>query len=159
MRALALGVALCGVFAAGCSSAPEGPFVPEPTHTANGVRVYVYWPGQRWREKAGKTVEVELDGVPVGVLSYKSYIPLEVRPGHHHFRVTGDSDAANWEGLDKSFEMRFKPGEVRYVRFLVKYNQEKNTWTNPGMSYVVQFLPRSASSAKTEMAGLEPAER
>jgi hypothetical protein len=146
-------------FMNGCSAKPDEPFLPEPVSEAGNARVYVYWPPQGWREKAGSSLEVQVDGVPVGLLEYKTYIPLEVRAGVHEFRVTGEAQSADWEaeweGEDKFFETRLKPGEIKFVRLLIKYDQQKNTWTNPGMEYVVQFLPRSAATARMELAELK----
>jgi hypothetical protein len=144
----------------GCAGSPDVPFQPEPAASADSGRIYVYWPAQGWREKADEAGEVQLDGVPVGLLRYKTYISLEVPAGVHELRLTGDSQSpdwvADWEGDDRFFETRVKPGDITYVRLLVKFDQTKNTLTNPGMSYVVQLLPRSASSARAEMSRLKP---
>jgi hypothetical protein len=117
-------------FMNGCSAKPDEPFLPEPVSEAGNARVYVYWPPQGWREKAGSSLEVQVDGVPVGLLEYKTYIPLEVRAGVHEFRVTGEAQSADWEaeweGEDKFFETRLKPGEIKFVRLLIKYDQQKN---------------------------------
>jgi hypothetical protein len=143
----------------GCSSKPILPFEPEPAANPDNARVYVYWPGQSWREKAGSSLELQVDGAPVGLLRYKTYIPLEVSAGFHEFRITGDHQSADWvaewDGDDKFFETRLRPGDVKFVRLLIKFDQASNKWTSPGMQFVVQFLPRSAKSAVIEMAELE----
>ena len=100
---LAFGAAL-GV--AGCQTSGGRPFMPESVENPANGRAYVYWPGQRWREKAGKYPEVQIDGVPVGVLHYKTYLKLELPPGKHEFRVTAFSEAANWDVDDKYFTTR-----------------------------------------------------
>ena len=144
---------------AGCSSTGSQPFIPEPAENSDNARVYVYWPGQSWREKAGSSLELQVDGAPLGLLRYKTYIPLEVPAGTHEFRLTGDHQSpdweADWDGDDRSFKLRLQPGEIKYVRLLIKYDQSTNKWTNPGMGYVVQFLPRAERSAVIEMADLK----
>jgi len=143
---------------AGCRSAP--PFTPPKPDRPEYARVYVYWPGQTWRERSGSALELQVDGVPIGLLRYKHYIPVEIPPGHHEFRLTGDGAGedwrADWKWPDQVFAKPLKPGEILYARLLIKYDQQKNTWTNPGMSYVVQFLPRAPGEARLEMADLKP---
>lgn len=150
----ALFFCLIALGSAGCQS-NDAPFVPDTLDNKANVLVYVYWPGQRYREKSGQSPEVQLDGVPVGLLDYKTYFRMEIPPGKHEFRITGDSEQSDWEGTDKFFSMPVSAGETKYVRLLVRYDQTKNTWQNPGMSYVVQFLPASASVARREMGELE----
>jgi hypothetical protein len=147
------------VLMVGCSSKPTLPFAPEPATNPNNAKVYFYWPGQSWREKAGSSLELQVDGAPVGLLRYKTYVPLEIGPGFHEFRITGDHQSADWEaewdGDDKFFETRLRPGDVKFVRLLIKYDQTSNTLTSPGMDFVVQFLPRSARAAVVEMAEMK----
>lgn len=142
-----------------CAGAPSEPFSPEPTSNPNNARVYVYWPGQSWREKAGSALELQVDGAPLGLLRYKTYIPLELPPGSHEFRLTGEHQSpdweADWDGDDRHFETRLRPGDVKFVRLLIKYDQKSNKWTNAGMDYVVQFLPRAEKAAMMEMADLK----
>jgi len=144
---------------AGCAG-QSTPFVAQPVKNPDNARVYVYWPAQGWREKADEEAEIQVDGVPVGLLRYKTYLSLEVPAGNHEFRLTGEADSAawkaDWDGADQTFEYRLKPGGILFVRLLAKFDQSKNTLTNPGMSYVVQFLPRSANVARMEMASLKP---
>lgn len=143
---------------AGCSSAP--PFSPPAPARTDSARVYVYWPGQAWRERSGSALELQVDGVPVGLLRYKRYIPLEIPPGRHEFRLTGNGSSeawkTDWKWPDQVFAKPLKRGEILYARLLIKYDQQKNTWRNPGMSYVVQFLPRTPDQARLEMADLKP---
>jgi len=141
---------------AACAGDPVVPFTPAAPAHADAAQVYVYWPGQTWRERGQSSLELRVDGAPMGILRYKRYIPLEIPPGNHEFRLTGESAEANWKGRDQAFELKLKPGEVLYARLLIKYDQQKNTWTNPGMSYVVQFLPRNPREARLEMADLKP---
>ena len=129
--------------------------MPETLENPANARVYVYWPGQRWREKAGQYPEVQVNGVPVGLLRYKTYLALELPPGRHEFRITGFSEAANWDEQDLFFEMPVEPGETRYVSLFVKYDQSKNNLGDGFMQHVVQFLPRGESQARMEMRGLK----
>jgi hypothetical protein len=156
---LAVAALLVVMILSGCASSPSEPFSPEPTADPNNARVYVYWPGQSWREKAGSALELQVDGAPLGLLRYKTYIPLELPPGNHEFRLTGEHQSpdweADWDGDDRYFETRLRPGDVKFVRLLIKYDQSSNKWTNPGMNYVVQFLPRAANAAMLEMADLK----
>ena len=139
-----------------CQSTPE-PFRPQPLTDSVNALVYVYWPGQRWREKSGQAPEIQLDGVPVGLLKYKTYIPLEITPGNHEFRATGDSEYSDWKGRDEVVVIPIKADDITYVRLLVKYDQTKNTWQNPGMSHVVQLLPAPEAKALAELAELKEA--
>ena len=142
----------------GCSSTQ--PFSPGPAAEPDNARVYVYWPGQRWREKAGSSFELQVNGVPVGLLRYKRYLEVELPPGNHEFRLTGNAQSADWQadwdGHDQVFVKPVESGEVLYARLLIKYDQQNMNWKGLGMDHVVQFLPRSAGSARMEMAALQP---
>ncbi len=142
----------------GCQSSGGRPFMPESVENPKNGRAYVYWPGQRWREKAGKYPELQIDGVPVGVLRYKTYLELELPPGMHEFRVTAFSKAANWDVDDKYFTMDIDPGKTVYVRLLVKFDQKMNKLGGGSMKYVVQLLPRGESQARMEMSDLNELE-
>ena len=150
-------LAMC-LLLAGCKTTPE-PFESTELVDDDKSFVYVYWPGQTWREKAGQHPEIQVDGVPVGLLKYKTYIPLELSPGSHEFRATGDSEFSDWQGRDKVVVLPIEAGEITYLRFMVKYDQQKNVWRNPGMSYVVQLLPISEKKARMEMGDLKEAKQ
>ena len=130
-------------------------FVPEAIKKPGNGKVYVYWPGQRWGEKSRKSPEIQLDGVPVGLLRYKSYIELELAAGRYELRLTGESEQSNWDGLDQSFPLLLEADEVKYVRLLVKYDQTTNSLGHGKLSYAVIFLPRAASEARLEIHGLK----
>ena len=134
------------------------PFVPEAIGEPGNSRVFVYWPSQTWRERSGSRPEIQLNGVPVGILAYESYIELEVPPGTYELRLTGDSEAASWNGPDQAFTTPLEAGETRYVRLLVKFDQQTNTLGHGLLDYVVQFLPRAENQARLEMQGLRQIE-
>ena len=156
-RKLKLAVCLgCAGLVTACSTtAPV--FIPEAPISSQNALVYVYWPSQTWREQSGSRPELQVDGAPLGLLRYKTYIKVELRPGTHEFLITGNGQGADWPGEDKSFALKVDAGEVHYVRLLVKYDQSTNSWGNRGMGYVVQFLPRSERDARVEMGELSPA--
>ena len=139
---------------AGCQ-ANQTPFVPQAIKQPGNGKIFVYWPAQTWREKSGSSPEVRLNGIPVGVLRYKSYIELETTAGTYELRMTGDSAAADWEGADQAFTAPLEAGEIKYVRLLVKYDQETNRLGQGFMDHVVQFLPRAEKEARLEMYGLK----
>ena len=149
-------MALAALVFWGCQSNGP-PFAPAGLQNPDNASVYVYWPGQRYREKSGDYPEVQLNGVPVGILRYKTYIHIEVAPGTHELRVTGSSSRADWGEPDLSFETPLSRGETKYVRLLVKYDQKTNSLSEGRLGHVVQFLPRAASQARTEMSGLKAA--
>lgn len=140
-------------FVLGCQA--KGPlFEPLARNNPDNALVYVYWPAQTWREKSGSYPELLLDGEPIGLLRYKTYMALEISPGTHDFLLTGDTERANWQTPKNLLTLPLKPNETKYLRLLVKYDQSKNNWTNPGMSYVVQFLPIAGKQARTDLADL-----
>jgi hypothetical protein len=136
----------------------QKPFVPEAIAVPGDARVFVYWPSQTWRERAGSRPEIQVNGVPVGVLAYKSYIEVQVPSGTYELRMTGDSEAADWNGPDQAFTTPLEAGETKYVRLLVKFDQETNTLGHGLLDYVVQFLPRAEPQARLEMYGLRKIE-
>lgn len=142
------------VLGGGCQSS-GAPFAPTPLADPDNVRAYVYWPGQRWGEKSGQYPEVQIDGVPVGVLRYKSYLTLELPAGEREFKITGASEAAKWDAGDHAFKLDLERGEIVYVRLFVRYDQNRNSLGNGFMKYVVQFLPRREAQARGEMSGLK----
>lgn len=152
----AIGLLVVVVLLSGCQTTVV-PFTPKAAEDAGNALVYVYWPGQRWAEKSGESPEIQLDGVPVGVLRYKTYLQLEVAAGEHELRMTGASDDADWDGKDQYFNTPLKRGEVKYVRLLIKYDQNSNNLSEGLMSHVVQFLPRSEGQARIEMGDLKEA--
>lgn len=156
MRTICLiSLALC-VFLGGCQS--EGPlFEPFVRNDAENSLVYVYWPPQGWRERADEYPELRLNGVPVGVLEYRTYLVLEIPPGRHQFLLTGDSEFADWEDEDELLTLRLKRGETKYLRFLVKFNQVENRLGQGRMKYVTQLLPISAEQALVDLAELHAA--
>ncbi len=138
----------------GCQTTVE-PFTPSTLQDPGNALIYVYWPGQRWREKSGQYPEIRLDGVPIGILRYKTYLMIEVAAGDHELRMTADSEAANWTGIDQFFSTPLKRGEIKYVRLLVRYDQNKNSLSDGLMTHVVLFLPRAGGQARLEMADLK----
>ncbi len=151
---MALVLALVGLL--GCQSS-QRPYVPEAVKKPGNGKLFVYWPGQRWGEKSGRSPEIQVDGVPVGTLRYKHYLEIELAAGTYELRMTGESDAANWDGPDRSFPARVEAGENLFVRLLVKYDQESNRLLAGRMQYTITFLPRAQREALLEMDGLKPA--
>lgn len=120
-------------------------------------KLYVYWPGQRWGEKSRKTPEIQLDDEPLGLLKYKSYIERELPEGTYNLKLTGSSDASNWDGPEREFPAKIEAGENLFVRLLVKYDQRSNKMLEGRMKYAVTFLPRAEEEALAEMGKLKPA--
>ena len=149
-------ILLLELLVSGCSSA-KPVFMPQAPRNAENAMVYVYWPPQTWREQSGSRPELQVDGVPIGILRYKSYLKVELASGAHEFRITGSSDTANWQAGEKSFDLSVEAGEVHYVRLLVKFDQSANRLGKRGMEYVVQFLPRTEREARVEMGELRAA--
>lgn len=147
---------LCLALAA-CSSTPK-PFTPTLITKPGNGKLFVYWPGQRWGEKSGQAPEIQLDGVPVGLLKYKRYIEIEMSPGTYELKMTGDSDTSNWNGPERAFPARVVAGENLFVRLLVKYDQRTNRLGQGALGYVVSFLPRAEPQALLEMDGLKKVE-
>lgn len=142
---------------AACASSPT-PYTPTLITKPGNGKLFVYWPGQRWGEKSGSTPEIQLDGVPVGLLKYKRYIEIEVAPGTYELKVTGESDASNWNGPERAFPAKVVADENLFVRLLVKYDQETNRLGQGALGYTVMFLPRAQSEALLEMDGLKKIE-
>ena len=138
----------------GCQTNQKS-FVAQAIKQPGNGKIFVYWPGQRWGEKSGKSPEVQLNGVPVGVLRYKSYIELEITAGNYELRITGESAWSDWDGPDRAFTAPLEPGEIKYVRLLVKYDQSTNSLGHGFLSYVVNFLPRAEQEARLELYGLD----
>jgi hypothetical protein len=144
----------CGCCLMACQSSPT-PYTPTAVKQPGNGKLFVYWPGQRWGEKSGRAPEIQLDGVPMGVLRYKSYIEIERAAGTYELKMTGESGDSNWNGPERSFPARLEAGENLFVRLLVKYDQESNRLLEGRMQYAVTFLPRAESEALTEMDGLK----
>ena len=155
MKALFLLVFCIGL--AACQT-NQTPFVPQAITKPGNGKIYVYWPGQRYAEKRGQSPEVQVNGVPVGVLRYKTYIELELAEGNYELRLTGDSPAADWELDDRAFTTPLEAGEIKFVRLLIKFDQETNSLGHGLMQYVVNFLPRAEREAKLEIYGLKKIE-
>ena len=124
------------------------------TKPGNG-KMFVYWPGQRWGEKSGRSPEIQIDGVPLGLLRYKGYLEIEIAPGTYDLKLTGDSEDSNWNGPERSFPAKVVAGENLFVRLLVKFDQETNRLGQGAMDYTVTFLPRAEAEALQEMHGLK----
>ncbi len=139
---------------AACESTPT-PYTPTLISKPGNAKLFVYWPGQRWGEKSGRSPEIQLDGVPLGLLSYKRYLEIEMAAGTYELKMTGDSEASNWNGPERAFPAKLVAGENLYVRLLVKYDQETNRLGQGAMSYAVTFLPRAEADALLEMNGLK----
>ena len=136
-----------------CESNPT-PYTPTLITKPGNGKLFVYWPGQRWGEKSGRSPEIQIDGVPLGVLKYKSYMEIEIGPGTYELKLTGDSEASNWNGPERSFPAKVVAGENLFVRLLVKFDQETNRLGQGAMDYTVTFLPRAETEALYEMHGL-----
>ena len=145
--------ALCLAVGA-CASTPT-PYTPTLISKPGNGKLFVYWPGQRWGEKSGRAPEVQLDGVPVGLLRYKHYIEIEMAPGTYELKMTGDSEDSNWNGPERAFPAKVEAGENLFVRLLVRYDQETNRLGQGAMGYAVTFLPRAEAEALLEMNGLK----
>jgi hypothetical protein len=137
----------------GCQS-PQQAFVPQAIGNPKNGKIYVYWPGQRWGERSGRSPEVRLNGVPVGLLRYKSYLELETAAGTYELRITGEGEESDWDGGDRAFTTPLAAGEIKYVRLLIKYDQSTNSLGHGLLDYVVSFLPRAEQEARLEMHGL-----
>jgi hypothetical protein len=153
MKYIAIVVCLCVALGA-CGSNPT-PYTPTLISKPGNAKLFVYWPGQRWGEKSGRAPEIQLDGVPVGLLRYRHYIEIETGPGTYELKLTGDSEASNWNGPERAFPAKLVAGENLFVRLLVKYDQETNRLGQGAMSYSVTFLPRAETDALLEMNGLK----
>jgi len=143
---------------AACTSSPT-PYTPTLITKPGNGKLFVYWPGQRWGEKSGSAPEIQLDGVPVGLLKYKRFIEIEMAPGTYELKMTGESELSNWNGPERAFPAKVVAGENLYVRLLVKYDQETNRLGQGAMGYAVTFLPRAESEALLEMDGLKKVEQ
>lgn len=134
-------------------------FTPVAIAEPGNGKLYVYWPGQRWGEKSRKSPEIQLDGKPLGLLKYKSYIELELPPGTYNLKLTGDTEASRWDGPEREFPAKIESGQNYYVRLQVKYDQASNRMLEGRMKYAVTFLPRDERNAVAEMGGLKPLSR
>jgi hypothetical protein len=141
-----------------CTSSPT-PYTPTLITKPGNGKLFVYWPGQRWGEKSGRAPEIQLDGLPVGLLKYKRFIEIEMAPGTYELKMTGESELSNWNGPERAFPAKVVAGENLYVRLLVKYDQETNRLGQGAMGYAVTFLPRAESEALLEMDGLKKVEQ
>ena len=139
---------------AACESTPSS-YTPTLISKPGNGKLFVYWPGQRWGEKSGRSPEIQLDGVPLGLLSYKRYIEIEIAPGTYELKLTGESEDSNWNGPERSFPAKVVAGENLFVRLLVKYDQETNRLGQGALGYAVTFLPRAETEALLEMDGLK----
>lgn len=147
---------LLGLFAlSACQTAPR-PYVPAAVKQPGNGKLFVYWPGQRWGEKSGRSPEIQLDGVLVGTLRYQHFLEMELAAGTYDLKLTGDSEQSNWNGPQRSFPAKVTAGENLFVRLLVKYDQAANRMLEGRMRYVVTFLPRAEEVALLEMDGLKP---
>lgn len=156
MKNIAIILTLSVVLTA-CESTPT-PYTPTLISKPGNGKLFVYWPGQRWGEKSGRAPEIQLDGIPVGLLKYKRYIEIETAAGTYELKLTGDSEASNWDGPERAFPAKVEAGENLYVRLLVKYDQQANRLGQGAMSYVITFLPRAEANALLEMDGLKKVE-
>lgn len=139
------------------SLADDKRFTATAVVTPGNGKLYVYWPGQRWGEKSRKTPEIQLDGEPLGLLKYKTYIERELPEGTYNLKLTGSSDASNWDGAEREFPAKIEAGENMFVRLLVKYDQRSNKMLEGRMKYALTFLPRAEEYALAEMGKLKPA--
>lgn len=137
-----------------CASSQKA-YTPTAVSKPGNGKLFVYWPSQRWGEKAGRAPEIQLDGVPLGLLRYRHYIEIEMAAGTYELKLTGDSDASNWNGPERAFPAKVVAGENLFVRLLVKYDQETNRLGQGAMQYAVTFLPRAELEARYEMEGLK----
>ncbi|MEM8767629.1 MAG: DUF2846 domain-containing protein [Pseudomonadota bacterium] len=142
----------------GACQSNQTPYTPTAVKKPGNGKIYVYWPKQTWGEKSGQRPEIRLDGVPVGLLRYKHYIELELGAGTYDLALTGESEAAKWNGPELSFPAKVKAGENLYVRLLVKYDQESNRLLEGRMKHAINFLPRAPEQALLEMYGLKETE-
>lgn len=149
-----MGVFLIGLVA--CQSSSQTSFSPTAVTKPGNGKLYVYWPGQRWGEKSGKSPEILLAGESLGLLKYKGFIERELPEGTYELKLSGEGDVSDWDGAERSFPAKIEAGENLFVRLLVKYDQESNRLLEGRMKYAVTFLPRGEKEAKPEMAGLKP---
>ena len=147
-------ILVAGLLLSACESNPT-PYTPTLITKPGNGKLFVYWPGQRWGEKSGRSPEIQIDGEPLGLLRYNSYLDIEISPGTYELKLSGDSEASNWNGPERSFPAKVVAGENLFVRLLVKFDQEPNRLGQGAMGYTVTFLPRAEAEALLEMDGLK----
>jgi hypothetical protein len=153
MKNIIIIFALCLTLSA-CESNSKA-YTPTLITKPGNAKLFVYWPAQRWGEKSGRAPEIQLDGVPMGLLRYRRYIEIETAAGTYELKMTGDSEASNWNGPERAFPAKLVAGENLFVRLLVKYDQESNRLGQGAMGYSITFLPRAEADALVEMNGLK----
>ena len=80
-----------------------------------------------------------------GCSGYRRYIEIETAAGTYELKMTGDSDASNWNGPERAFPAKLVAGENLFVRLLVKYDQETNRLGQGAMGYSDHLPPASGS--------------
>ncbi|RLA46122.1 MAG: hypothetical protein DRR06_05730 [Gammaproteobacteria bacterium] len=97
-----------------------------------------------------------LDGESVGVLKFKTYKHLRLRPGKHLLKATGLTEQASWEEKDKELQFDIQPGEIKYLKLSVQYNLSEMDLLQPGARYLLYITPVDAKAALYEIRDTNP---
>ena len=137
---------------AGCANSDY--FEPTPLAEAGNSMVYVYRPAAKNPGKKPLTLsypEVLVDGDSAGFLKYKEYLPVELTPGEHEFRVTGLTREARWEPKDRKYKLRTEAGESYFLRFGVEFDVDRMSLGTFRGQYIITFYPVDPEDAVYEI--------
>jgi hypothetical protein len=140
------------VVVSGCTGSSF--FEPTTLQNPENAMVYIYRPAATNPGKKPLTLsypEIMVDGMSVGFLKYKEYLPLELAPGKRDFVVTGLTRDAKWELRDSSYKLKVEPGKSYFLRYRVEFNVDKMSIGTFKGQYLTGFSPIDETDAVYEI--------
>ena len=95
--------------------------------------------------------EVFVDGKTVGPLQFNKRKKIHLTPGKHQLKLTGLSEGANWDFKDKLLDFEVVAGEVKYIKFNVRFNLNEMHILDPGADYLIHLTPMNSGQAVYEV--------
>jgi hypothetical protein len=141
----------------GCSS--PGYFQPVTAANPGDAVLYIYRPradnpgAQPLRRSYPDMI---LDGKSIGVLEFKQYKTVFLKPGQHTLTATGLTREANWRPVDKNLNFRVEPGETKYIKLDIQYNMKDMRVVQSGAEYLIYLTPMNADTAIYEIRDTKP---
>ena len=141
----------------GCSS--PGHFQPASPASQDDALLYLYRPkadnpgAQPLRRSYPDMI---LDGNSIGVLKFKEYKTVSIKPGDHTLTATGLTPQASWRPVDKGLKFKIQAGETKYIKLDVQYNIKDMHVLQSGAEYLIFLTPMKANSAIYEIRETSP---
>ena len=151
-------ISLC-LFGLVSSCASPGHFTPVSLDSPDDAILYIYRP--RANNPGAQPLrrsypEMILDGKSIGMMKFKNYKYIKIKPGSHELTATGLTEGSKWKPRDLNLKFKIQSGETKYIKLNVQYNMKDMHVIESGPQYSIFLTPMNANTAIYEIRETNP---